>query len=74
MTWRSIFMALSLQPISLSIAYAIWSGIGTLGTAIIGVFCVCKPLAPGNAVGIVMIVVRVIENNHSVISDPVQES
>ncbi|MEO1145070.1 MAG: SMR family transporter [Cyanobacteria bacterium J06638_22] len=44
-------MALSLRPISLSIAYAIWSGIGTLGTAIIGVFCFRKPLAPGSAVG-----------------------
>lgn len=54
------FMALSLQRIPLSIAYAIWSGVGTLVTALIGVFLFRERLAPGGVVGISLIVIGVV--------------
>jgi small multidrug resistance pump len=64
------FMSLSLQTIPLSIAYAIWSGVGTLGTTMIGVFLFRERLSPGSLLGIVMIVAGVIILNQFVESAP----
>jgi len=64
------FMSLSLQHIPLSIAYAIWSGVGTLGTAMIGVFLFRERLAPGSMLGIAMIVGGVVILNQFVERSP----
>lgn len=60
------FMSLSLRQIPLSIAYAIWSGVGTLGTALIGVFLFRERLSPGSIAGIALIVLGVIILNQFV--------
>lgn len=60
------FMSLSLQQIPLSIAYAIWSGVGTLGTTLIGVFFFRERLTMGGVFGILLIVAGVIILNQFV--------
>ncbi len=37
------FLAIALKKLPLSIAYAIWTGIGTMGTVIIGIFYFHEP-------------------------------
>lgn len=37
------FLSLSLKTIPLGTAYAVWTGIGAFGTAIIGIFCFDEP-------------------------------
>jgi len=60
------FMSLTLQQIPLSIAYAIWSGVGTLGTTVIGVLLFRERITPGSALGILLIVAGVIILNQFV--------
>ena len=33
------FLALAIKSLPLGTAYAIWTGIGTIGTVILGIFC-----------------------------------
>jgi small multidrug resistance pump len=40
-----IFLALSLKRLELGLAYAIWSGLGTLLLAIIGTFVFAEPMS-----------------------------
>ena len=54
------FMSLSLKQIPLSIAYAIWSGVGTAATAVIGVLVWEEKINGMTALGILMIIVGVI--------------
>lgn len=54
------FLSLCLQKIPLSIAYAIWSGVGTLVTAMIGIVLFRERLAPGAFLGIGLIVAGVV--------------
>jgi multidrug resistance protein EbrB len=49
-------MSVSLRTIPLSTAYAIWSGVGTVLTALIGVLIWKDPLSLMSVLGIVMIV------------------
>ena len=64
------FMSLSLQSIPLSIAYAIWSGVGTFATALIGVFLFRERLAPGGVLGISLIVMGVVILNQFIDGHP----
>jgi len=64
------FMSLTLQQIPLSIAYAIWSGVGTLGTTLIGVFLFKERLTLGGVLGIFLIVSGVVILNQFVESRP----
>lgn len=54
------FMSLSLKQIPLSIAYAIWSGVGTAATAVISVLVWKEKINGMTALGILMIIVGVI--------------
>lgn len=54
------FLSLSLKEIPLSIAYAIWSGLGTAATVIIGVLIWKEKISVTSIVGILLIISGVI--------------
>lgn len=53
-------LSLALRSIPLGVAYAIWSGVGIIALAIIGFVVYRQPLAPVQALGIVLIVAGVV--------------
>ena len=53
-------LSLSLKEVPLSIAYAIWSGVGTAVTAVIGVLIWKEKLSFINVAGILLIIIGVI--------------
>jgi multidrug transporter EmrE-like cation transporter len=55
----------ALRGIPLGVAYAIWSGVGTVGTALIGIWVWNQPISPQGWVGIALIVLGVIVLNMS---------
>jgi small multidrug resistance pump len=55
-----VFMALALKKIEVSIAYAVWSGLGTALIAAIGIFWFKESFNIPKLVGIVLIVVGVV--------------
>ncbi|MGM8211510.1 DMT family transporter [Virgibacillus sp. W0430] len=55
-----VFMTISFKTIPLSIGYAIWSGVGTAGTAIIGFLIWKEKLSISSYTGMVLIVIGVI--------------
>ncbi len=57
------FLSLSLRLLPLGIAYAIWSGLGTVGSVLIGVLIWREMLGPAHLVGIGLILVGVIVLN-----------
>ncbi|MBD2773051.1 DMT family transporter [Iningainema tapete] len=54
------FFSLALKTIELSVAYAIWGGVGTVAVSIIGVIALKEPIGLIKAVSIGMIAVGVI--------------
>lgn len=56
-------LSLSLQQIPLGVAYAIWSGVGTALTAVIGIVIWKETASLTTAVGIVLIIAGVIVLN-----------
>jgi multidrug transporter EmrE-like cation transporter len=56
-------MALSLKSIPLGTAYAIWSGLGTAATVVIGVLLWKESLDPWRLIGIALIIVGVVVLN-----------
>ncbi len=57
------FLSLSLQQIPLGVAYAIWSGLGTVGAVLVGVMFWQESLGPARLVGIGLIVIGVVVLN-----------
>ena len=57
------FLAQSLKYIPLGIAYAIWSGLGTLGSVLLGLLIWKEVLGPVHVLGIALIVVGVVVLN-----------
>jgi multidrug transporter EmrE-like cation transporter len=57
------FLARSLEHIPLGIAYAIWSGMGTVGSVLLGVLIWKEILSPAHLFGIALIVVGVVVLN-----------
>ncbi|MBF0187529.1 MAG: multidrug efflux SMR transporter [Magnetococcales bacterium] len=53
-------LALSLERIPVSTAYAIWAGVGTAGIAVIGVLAFEESLSPMGIGGIALIILGVI--------------
>ena len=49
------FLSIALKKLPLSIAYAIWTGIGTMGTVIIGIFYFNEPTDLGHIICVGMI-------------------
>ncbi|MGX4668968.1 DMT family transporter [Cerasibacillus sp. JNUCC 74] len=54
------YLSLSLKTIALSLAYAIWSGLGTALTALIGIFIWNEPFGSLTAIGLIAIIGGVI--------------
>jgi multidrug transporter EmrE-like cation transporter len=57
------FLAQSLRYIPLGIAYAIWSGLGTVGSVLLGLLVWKEILGPIHVLGIALIVVGVVVLN-----------
>ena len=57
------FLSVSLKHIPLGVAYAIWSGLGTVGSVLIGVLVWRESLGPTHLVGIGLIVAGVVTLN-----------
>ena len=57
------FLAQSLKYISLGVAYAIWSGLGTVGSVVLGMLIWKEILGPVHILGIALIVVGVVVLN-----------
>jgi multidrug transporter EmrE-like cation transporter len=57
------FLAQSLEYIPLGVAYAIWSGLGTVGSVMLGMLIWKEILGPVHIVGIALIVVGVVVLN-----------
>jgi quaternary ammonium compound-resistance protein SugE len=54
------FLSLALRSLPLGTAYAIWTGIGAVGTALIGVFVFDEPRTAARLVCIVLIVAGIV--------------
>ncbi|KFL43425.1 hypothetical protein CH76_06715 [Lysinibacillus sp. BF-4] len=54
------FLSLTLRHMALSVAYAIWSGVGTAATVIIGVLLFNDPFTVTIALGLLLIILGVI--------------
>lgn len=63
-------LSLSLKSIPLSLAYAIWAGVGTALTALIGIVIWDEPFTLGAAAGIVLIIGGVVLLNSSNHKEP----
>jgi small multidrug resistance pump len=57
------FLAQSLRYIQLGVAYAIWSGLGTVGSVLLGLLIWNEILGPVHILGIALIVVGVVVLN-----------
>ena len=57
------FLAQSLKYIPLRVAYAIWSGLGTVGSVLLGILIWKEILGPVHIRGIALIVVDVVVLN-----------
>ena len=57
------FLAQSLRYIPLGVAYAIWSGLGTMGSVLLGLLVWKEVLGPIHVFGIALIVVGVVVLN-----------
>jgi quaternary ammonium compound-resistance protein SugE len=53
------FLTLALRELPVSIAYPIWTGIGTLGTVVLGTVLLGEALGPGKLLAIGLIVAGV---------------
>lgn len=49
-------LALALKKMEVSVAYAIWSGLGTAAVAVIGVVALKEPLTAPKVVGVLLII------------------
>lgn len=57
------FLSLSLKTIPLNMAYAMWSGIGTVATVIISVLIWKEKVNLGSVIGIMLIIIGVVVLN-----------
>jgi quaternary ammonium compound-resistance protein SugE len=55
-----VFLSLSMKRIPLGTAYAIWTGIGTLGAFAFGILCFREPVSAGRLVSVLLLVVGLI--------------
>lgn len=69
--WPSVFtvvtmvlsftlLALAVRTIPVGTGYAIWTGIGAVGTAALGILLFAEPLTPGRVICLLLIVAGVI--------------
>ena len=53
-------MTIGLRTLPLRVAYAVWAGIGTLGTAIAGVVLYAEPVTPLKATFMLLVIVGIV--------------
>ena len=61
-----VMMTLALKRIDLSVAYAIWGGVGTALVAVIGLLWFREPLGSLKVVSLMLIILGIIGLNYSV--------
>jgi len=54
------FLSIALKKLSLSLAYAIWTGIGTAGTVLFGIFYFHEPTSMAHLICVAMIICGII--------------
>jgi small multidrug resistance pump len=57
------FLSLSLKTLPLNLAYAIWSGLGTVATVLISVLIWKEKITVGSVIGILLIIAGVVVLN-----------
>ncbi|HWO95552.1 MAG TPA: multidrug efflux SMR transporter [Bacillus sp. (in: firmicutes)] len=57
------FLSLALKTLPLNMAYAIWSGLGTIATALISVLIWKEKITVGSVIGILLIIAGVVVLN-----------
>ncbi|MDK6863983.1 DMT family transporter [Nosocomiicoccus ampullae] len=67
-------LIISLKFIPLSVAYSIWAGLGTAGTALVGMFLFNEILSGLNVFGLMIIIVGVVIMNLEKKSDNLSSS
>jgi small multidrug resistance pump len=58
-----VLLSQALKHLQVSIAYAIWSGVGTAAIAVIGMLLLKEPMNAAKAVGIVLVIAGVVVLN-----------
>ena len=54
------FLSIALKKLPLSVAYAIWTGIGTAGTVLFGIFYFHEPTSMAHLICVAMIICGII--------------
>lgn len=67
-------LILSLKKIPLSIAYSIWAGLGTAGTALVGMFVFNENLSTLNIFGLIIIIAGVVIMNLNKTPNPTENT
>ena len=55
-----VFLSIALKKLPLSVAYAIWTGIGTAGTVLFGIFYFHEPTSMAHLICVAMIICGII--------------
>ncbi|HEV2778202.1 MAG TPA: multidrug efflux SMR transporter [Actinophytocola sp.] len=58
-----VLLAFAVRQLQVSIAYAIWSGVGTAAICVIGMVALNEPLTAAKALGVLMIIGGVVTLN-----------
>ena len=54
------FLAQALRTLPIGTSYAVWTGIGVVGTAVLGILVFAEPAAPGRLVSITLIILGIV--------------
>lgn len=55
-----LFLSLALRHLSLGVAYAVWTGIGIVGTFLVGIYALNEPVTLPQGVCVAMIVMGIV--------------
>ncbi|MGH3938038.1 MAG: DMT family transporter [Pseudonocardiaceae bacterium] len=58
-----VLLAMAVKHLQISVAYAIWSGVGTAAICIIGMVALNEPLTTVKAIGVLMVIGGVVTLN-----------
>lgn len=58
-----VLLAMAVKNLQVSVAYAIWSGVGTTAICIIGMVALNEPLTAAKAIGVLMVIGGVVTLN-----------
>lgn len=56
----AVFLSLALKQLPLGTAYAIWTGMGIIGTAVLGVFLFHEKLSTPQVICVILIVIGIV--------------